>query len=65
MLDLITSSYVLTTSVSIYLQEYIKYPIDYTYNKMCKLFRPPKFTLSIIECMDQFLGHIAKSRGKK
>ena len=65
MLDLITSSNELTTNVSSYLQKCIQYPVDYTYNKMCKIFRPQIFTLSIIDCMDQFLGLFAKSRKKE
>ena len=30
MLDLIITSYKLTINVSIYLEEYIQYPVDYT-----------------------------------
>ena len=33
-LDLIIIGYKLTTNLSIYLQEYIQYPVDYTYNKV-------------------------------
>ena len=32
MLDFIITSYKLTINVSSYLQEYIQYPVDYTYN---------------------------------
>ena len=32
MLDLIITSYKITINVSSYLQEYIQYPVDYTYN---------------------------------
>ena len=33
-LDLIIISYKLTISLSIYFQEYIQYPLDYTHNTM-------------------------------
>ena len=33
MLDLITASYKLTINVSSYLQEYIQYPVEFTYNR--------------------------------
>ena len=36
MLDLITISYKLTINVSNYLQEYIQYPVDYTYITLTK-----------------------------
>ena len=33
MLDLIITSYKLTINVSVVYQEYIQYPVDYTYNR--------------------------------
>ena len=36
MLDLIIYSYKLTINLSSYLQEYMQYPVDYTYNNSVK-----------------------------
>ena len=64
MLDLIITTYELTTSLSSYLQEYIQYPVDYTYNPNSQFSPPSRVGLHCIflnkedSCQEGSIVHI-------